>query len=366
MFGTMNGAVEKIDFVLLWVDGSDPQWRAEKKRYAASELTDANESVDDDCRYRDFGLLRYWFRAVEKFAPWVDRIFFVTCGQKPEWLDESHPQLRLVDHRDYIPAEYLPTFNSNTIELNLHRIPDLSERFVLFNDDTFLLRPVSPEFFFRKGLPVIPCDLGIPRWLGWSNASRVVVNNAGVLKRSMNVERLVWKNMWKFTNVRSLGFTRAAKNFISFAVNRIMIPGTFGHLPLSHLKSTFDEIWQAQPNIMDMTSRSRFRSEYGVNHWLASCWNMLKGRFVPANEKRRGLTFVLNGAEVDKVCKTIVRQSCPEICINDAKSNEDMFRLFEDVGKAFGTLLPEKSSFEKFSERIPATPESAAVSGNVS
>ena len=74
----------------------------------------------------------------------------------------------------------------------------------------------------------------------------------------------------------------------------------------------------------------------------------------------------LNGAEVGKVCETIVRQSCPEICINDAKSSEDMYRLFADVGKAFGTLLPEKSSFEKFSERIPATPESAAVSGNVS
>ncbi len=90
-----------------------------------------DEDANADCRYRDYGLLRYWFRSVERFAPWVNRMFFVTCGQKPEWLDENNPRLRLVNHADYIPAACLPTFQSNTIELNLHRIPDLSERFVL-------------------------------------------------------------------------------------------------------------------------------------------------------------------------------------------------------------------------------------------
>ena len=344
--------MDKIDFVLLWVDDRDPEWLAEKKRYAASDIADAVSDAGDDCRFRDFGLLRYWFRAVERFAPWADRIFFVTCGQKPEWLDESHPKLRLVDHREYIPAEHLPTFNSNTIELNLHRVADLSERFVLFNDDTYLLRPMRPEDFFRNGLPVIPCDLAIPRWLGWGTPSRVVLNNAGVLKRSMDVERLVWKNMGKFTDVRALGFSRAAKNFVSFAVNRVFIPGTFGHLPQPHLKSTFEEIWRAQPRIMEMTSRSRFRSEYGVNHWMACAWNMLEGRFYPVNEQRRGITVTLNGAEVDRVCATIVGQRCSEICINDAKVKEDIFGLFAEVGKAFETLLPEKSSFEKSS--VPA------------
>jgi len=206
---------------------------------------------------------------------------------------------------------------------------------------------MSPEEFFENGLPVIPCDLAIPRWLGWSTASRVVLNNAGVLKRSMDVERLVWKNMGKFTNLRRLGLPRAVKNFISFAVNRVLIPGTFGHLPLPHLKSTFEKIWRAQPRIMDMTSRSRFRSEYGVNHWMASAWNMLEGRFYPVNEKRRGITVALNGSEVDRVCNSIVRQSCPEICINDAKTDEDIFGLFAEVAKAFETLLPERSSFEK-------------------
>ena len=127
--------MEDIDFVLPWVDGADLDWLAQKRKYENSgePMSKSDADANADCRYRDFGLMRYWFRSVERYAPWVRKVFFVTCGQKPEWLDESCPRLRLVNHADYIPADYLPTFQSNTIELNLHRIPGLSERFVLFN-----------------------------------------------------------------------------------------------------------------------------------------------------------------------------------------------------------------------------------------
>ena len=54
-------------------------------------------------RFRDYGVLKYWFRGVEKFAPWVRRIHFVTGGQKPEWLDTDNPRIHLVDHKDFIP-----------------------------------------------------------------------------------------------------------------------------------------------------------------------------------------------------------------------------------------------------------------------
>ena len=52
--------MEKIDFVIPWVDGADPVWRAEKKEYEKArvdvdgELDDAN----DETRYRDLGFLR--------------------------------------------------------------------------------------------------------------------------------------------------------------------------------------------------------------------------------------------------------------------------------------------------------------------
>ena len=343
--------MEKIDFVVTWVDGSDREWLAEKRKYldAASSATSslAGGEANADCRYRDSGLLKDWFRAVEKFAPWVNRVFFVTCGQKPDWIDESCPKLRLVNHADYISAECLPTFHSNTIELNLHRIPDLSERFVLFNDDVFLLRPVAPDFFFRKGLPVIPCDLGVPRWIGSSNTSRIALNNSGVLKLGLDVERLVRKNMLKFADVRALGLARAVKNIVSFAVNRIYIAGTFGHLAQPHFKSTFEEIWRTQPRALERTSRSRFRTDDCVNHWLASAWDMVSGRFFPANEKRKGEFVVLTEATLDYACRVIRGQTVPEVCLNDKGTVADPERCFAAVAEAFESILPDKSPFEK-------------------
>lgn len=61
---------EKIDFIITWVDDSDPEWRKEFEYYSAKEGRTINT---DACRYRDWGTLRYWFRGVEKFSPWVIR-----------------------------------------------------------------------------------------------------------------------------------------------------------------------------------------------------------------------------------------------------------------------------------------------------
>ena len=102
---------EKIDFIVLWVDGADPEWQKER----AAFCPDAVNNGSDVNRFRDWDLMRYWFRGVEHFAPWVNRVFFVTNGQVPQWLNTAHPKLRLVKHEDYIPSQFLPTFNSNVI-----------------------------------------------------------------------------------------------------------------------------------------------------------------------------------------------------------------------------------------------------------
>ena len=211
----------------------------------------------------------------------------------------------------------------------------------------FLLRPVPPEFFFRKGLPVIPCDLGVPRWIGCSNTSRIALNNSGVLKNGLDVERLVWRNMWKFANLRALGIARAVKNVVAFSVNRVYIAGTFGHIAQPHLKSTFEEIWRTCPRALDRTSRSRFRTDDCVSHWLASAWDMVSGRFFPANEKRIGEFIALNGETLGRVCDIIRRGVFCELCLNDKGSNAELERCFAEVARAFESILPEKSSFEK-------------------
>ena len=339
--------MEKIDFVLLWVDGNDPVWRKQKNHYLMQEKGLSQGDANNDCRFRDYGLLRYWFRAVEKFAPWVNKVFFVTCGQKPDWLDDSNSKLRLVNHSDYIPSDYLPTFHSNTIELNLHRIDNLSEHFVLFNDDMFLLRPVTPDFFFKNDYPLLSCDLRIPYSLRYyDNITRIMLNNYCVLQTKLDVYRLIMHNWKKNFNVMSLGFRRAVKNMISIIVNKSFVPGQFGHLAYPHLKSTFTEIWNANPNALDITSRHKFRHDDCVNHWLACAWNMTNGYFNPVQEKSRGEEITLNSKTLDEACRIIVNSAYPQICLNDTSANDRPDLCFQGLQKAFQTLLPNKSSFE--------------------
>ena len=154
-----HDAVE-IDFVMPWVDGSDPAWREEFLKYRALQAPQGEPACDtgtaagavdaSEERYRDWDTLRYWFRGVERFAPWVNRIHFITWGHLPAWLDTAHPKLHVVRHADYIPSPYLPTFNSCPIELNMHRIEGLAEHFVYFNDDTFLSACRSRTLFSER------------------------------------------------------------------------------------------------------------------------------------------------------------------------------------------------------------------------
>ena len=140
-----------IDFVVTWVDSNDPKWQEEFRKYKGITTT-ADQSK---ARYRDWDFFKYWFRAVEKYAPWVHKVYVITNGKFPDWINPSCDKLALVKHSDYIPEQFLPTFNSRTIEFYMNRIKGLSEHFVYFNDDMYLNAPVSPEYYFRNGLP---CD----------------------------------------------------------------------------------------------------------------------------------------------------------------------------------------------------------------
>lgn len=147
-----------IDLVYLWVCGSDPVWVAKRDSCIGKPIE--GSSIHCAGRYNDNGELRYSLRSVEKYAPWVHRIFIVTDNQVPDWLDTSHPRIRMVDHRDILPKECLPCFNSSVLEHFFHRIPDLSEHFLYANDDMMLHRPVTPSTFFADdGLPIVRLKL---------------------------------------------------------------------------------------------------------------------------------------------------------------------------------------------------------------
>ena len=144
----------EIDLVYLWVDGNDPQWRA--KRDACIGKTEKDSAVNCEGRYADNDELKYSLRSVEKYAPWIHKIFIVTDNQIPSWLDTLNPKIRIVDHKEIMPQICLPCFNATVIEHFLWKIPGLSEYFLFANDDMFINKPVNPSTFFADdSLPII-------------------------------------------------------------------------------------------------------------------------------------------------------------------------------------------------------------------
>ena len=146
---TVHECTFPVDVVVTWVDGRDPAWnQARLDRLAGLSGTATTRESSGQARFLSRDELRYSFRSIHLFAPWVRKIHLVTAGQVPAWLDRSHPQVAVVDHSAILPADALPTFNSHAIESALHRLPDLAEHFVYLNDDFFLGRPLGPEAFF--------------------------------------------------------------------------------------------------------------------------------------------------------------------------------------------------------------------------
>ncbi len=332
----------EIDFVILWVDGSDPAWLREKAQYQAAGGTD-NDSVN---RYRDWELLPYWFRAAESFAPFVRKVHFVTWGHLPPFLKTDHPKLHIVRHEDFIPREYLPTFSSHTIEMNLHRIPGLSEYFVYFNDDMFLLRPFEPRDFFRDGLPCtyggeVPLELVGP--IGtWQHAA---VNDLGLVNAHFPKKEAVagygkkyrdrsyrWKD-----NLRTLFLEKLHPNYFTGFKNL--------HAPAAYRKQTFEEVWRAEAGKLDETCRDRFRTSDNVNQWLMLWWQIASGQFSPLVIDN--LVNSVDEDTIDLLCQAIEGQTHDYICLNDPEKEIDFARLSARLHQSFEKILPGKSTFEK-------------------
>lgn len=327
--------------MILWVDGSDPAWQSEKSKYQG-KIENENSSVN---RYRDWGLLPYWFRSVEQFAPWVRKIHFVTWGHVPAFLNMDAPKLHLVRHDEFIPAEYLPTFSSHAIEMNLHRIPDLANHFVYFNDDMFLLQPAQPEDFFRDGLP---CTYGgeVPmEFVGnigtWQHAA---VNGLGIVNAHFPKREAVRRNGKKYCHK----CYRWKDNLRTFLLEKLHPDYFTGfknlHAPAAYLKSAFEEVWNAEPEKLDSTCRNRFRTCDDVNQWVVLWWQVASGQFSPAVVDN--LVESITPDSIDQLCNTIEQQQHRFICLNDPEQFIEFEKLAERLTASFARLLTKKSGFE--------------------
>lgn len=162
----------EVDIVYLWVDGNDIEWQKKKQAFTGVALAEDSE-VNCAGRYVSNDELKYSLRSIEKHAPWIRNIFIVTDNQQPTWLNTDHPRIHVIDHKDILPPEALPSFNSSVIEYFIYRIPGLAEHFIFSNDDMFFNTDLNPGFFFENdGLPIVRLK---KKFLGkWNNKFKTV------------------------------------------------------------------------------------------------------------------------------------------------------------------------------------------------
>lgn len=328
--------VDKIDFVITWVNSSDSEWLAEKARY-----TDTNINNKNNVRYRNWDTLRYWFRGVEQYASWVHKVFFVTCGHLPDWLNVKHPKLEIVKHSDYIPQEYLPTFNSRVIENYMHLIQGLSNQFVYFNDDMYLIRKTLPTDFFRNGLP---CDSFVLNALtgDYEGITDIQCHDVAVINKHFNKKEVLRKHWRKILhwynrsyNLRTLALLpwRYFTGFMDL------------HTAQSLLKKSLYMVWEIEPDLLELSSRDKFRGNMGINHWLFRYWQLVTGQFHP-RDIRFSKFYDLQNDNSDMIHDIFNSKHVKVVCINDNEKIENIQNAYVQQLSMFNKLFPKKSYFE--------------------
>ena len=292
-----------MDAVIAYVDGADPLWQQD---YLAAVRQPALTK-----RYRDWGTLPFLLRGIERHLPFVDRVFLVVSreSQVPAWADRS--RLQVVLHADIIPAVYLPTFTSTTIELFLYRIPGLSERFLYFNDDMFPVRDAVEADFFPDGRPAI----GFSRHLWTGNLYKRQTRNADRMARA------------------ALGLR----------------PGVFflrpQHTCSPMLRSVSEEAFRRlEPQLL--ATLTPLRDERNVNQYLFLDYALLSGRGVVRRISNQHISMA--AVTPERLKAAIVSPSRTMVCINDVEMSPERYEtLRAAMLTAFSEHFPTKSVYER-------------------
>lgn len=291
-----------MDAVITYVDGNDPVWKQDYERYTNIPVMEK--------RFRDWGTLKYLLRGIEVNMPFIRNVYLVvsTMSQVPDWVNQT--ELKIVLHKDIIPEEYLPTFNSTTIEMFLHKIAGLDNEFLYFNDDIFPVAPSSPEDFFYDGRPIT----GISKHLFAFGMYK------GHVKKSDMVARA------------GLGL---GKSLMFIRPQHACIPV---------LADECAKIFEIQKDVV-LGSLTRVRTEGNMNMTLFISYMYHKGLAISRRQSCRHIS--LAATSVSHLAESILSPTRKLLCINDVKLSEEKFTAFKDVIiDSFEKCLPESSRFE--------------------
>jgi hypothetical protein len=273
-----------IDAVYLWVDGSDPSWLAKKAKYQ-----DSNSSLHGSAASRFISRNELYFslRSLLQHAAWINRIWIVTDGQKPE-LGELGDRVTIVDHRDFIPEEYLPTFNSHAITANLHRIDGLSEHFLYLNDDIFFGRNLHPGIWF-------------------DTLGRSVIRYTRTLMpgKSVSQPELIH-------TIRHNTVALAASRGLRVTTRSIQ------HGPHPLQRGVMEKLWSEFRDEFDQTCKNRFRAETDlVPEWLHNFAAISSGRGFLGGKLTYTYIVINARSSLSRIIGLFFRRVPSVLCLND-------------------------------------------------
>lgn len=329
-----------IDVVYLWVDGNDPAWRA-KRHNAAQRLSPAERRSlapfgNVEGRFRDNDELRYNLRALERFFPSHGHVYVVTDGQVPSWLHASS-RLTVVNHRDLLPGNSLPTFDSGNIESHIHRIPGLSERFFYLNDDVFFGAPVRLDEWFWSG--------GI--YVAWSDDPAVAEGPMQPGDNPLaNASRLSQQWLQEQVPLNDIRYRHT--------------PRTFAHSPRPLLRSLMFRLEDEAPELFERVRSGVFRAWDNpplVSDFVLR-WALANGRAKIRDHAHR---YVATGDadQSDQLDALLADDGqLAFFCINDTTDNAHGHdpRLTQ-VRAVLQQLFPVRSPFERQQPDVPCAPQ---------
>lgn len=172
-----------IDAVYTWVDMSDNNWTEKYKK-----ITKENPTNN---RFKNYGELEYSVKLLQKNCSFIRKIFIVTDNQIPKWYDSKiHNNIIIIDHSQILGNECCkPTFNSDSIEAYLWKIPDLSEYYIYLNDDCFIGNKCSISNFINMNnkLPYARfVSIGLNNTVKIQAISGLVYSRAAILTNAVN------------------------------------------------------------------------------------------------------------------------------------------------------------------------------------
>lgn len=324
-----DGHEEPIDAVYLWVSDQGPEFQ---QTLQSARRMAAHGDQDDATacrRFRDHGELRYSLRSLERHARWIRHVFVVTNGQLPEWLETRNPRLRCVRHDEiFTDPDSLPTFNSHAIELQLHRIPGLSRRFLYFNDDLFLGRDISRDDY---------------------------INGPDAQKFYFQTTNLPRDENSGPVHDRAYGFTQ------SLLDSHLKRPAPVRHLP-AHAPQLYNRevlasLEQRYPDAIRQTTGRRFRTARDFVLRIGYAIDYMENTSIRNNESvlldyfSAAYAFIRMQQEAGNTLhafQQLLKLRPTMFCINDdLEDTEDDYKLVVAMRQTLTVLFPVPSSFER-------------------